>query len=171
MSTPARVCYLDTSVVTAAMVAAENHRAALEYWQELALADASVCFSELLRLKYAHFLRGLPSRLGYATQRTFGLHRWERQSVRENWYRIGWRLFDNLMSQVGHVRETALDRSILDTSNDLMATCNIGSYDTAHVATALAVGATELAAVDGHFSRASHLMTVQRIRDSQPGSP
>jgi predicted nucleic acid-binding protein len=161
---------LDTSVVTAAIVAAENHRAAHEYWQELALADAAICFSELLRLEYAHFLRGLPARLDYTTQRGFGLHHWERQSVRENWYRLGWRLFDDLMSHIGYVREIALDRSILDFSNDLMAACNIGSYDAAHVATALAVGATELAGVDGHFSRVSHLIPVRIVRDSQAAS-
>jgi predicted nucleic acid-binding protein len=105
------VCYIDTSVVTAAIVAAENHRAAQEYWQELALSGASICFSELLRLEYAQFLRGLPSRLDYASQRTFGLHRWERQTVRENWFRLGWRLFEDLMAGVSYVREIALDRS------------------------------------------------------------
>jgi predicted nucleic acid-binding protein len=164
------VCYIDTSVVTAAIVAAENHRAAQEYWQELALSGASICFSELLRLEYAQFLRGLPSRLDYASQRTFGLHRWERQTVRENWFRLGWRLFEDLMAGVSYVREIALDRSILDTSNDLMIACNIGSYDAAHLATAIEAGAIELAAVDGHFTRASHLMSVRLIRDSQTSS-
>jgi predicted nucleic acid-binding protein len=80
-------------------------------------------------------------------------------------------LFDNLMAQANHVREIALDRAILGAANDLMATCNIGSYDAAHVATALAVGATEVAAVDGHFSRVSHLIPVRLIRDPQSASP
>ncbi len=71
------------------------------------------------------------------------------------------------MSEFPRVAEYGLTRTILDASNDLMASCNLGSYDAAHVATALAAGATEIAAVDGHFSRASHLIAVRLIRDPQ----
>lgn len=50
-----------------------------------------------------------------------------------------------------------------------MGTYNLGSYDAAHVVTALEVGASELASVDGDFERVADLITVRIIRDpSQP---
>lgn len=74
------------------------------------------------------------------------------------------------MSEFTLVTEYGLTRTILDSATDLMASCNLGSYDAAHVATALAAGASEIAAVDGHFSRASHLIAVRIIRDPQEAS-
>lgn len=74
------------------------------------------------------------------------------------------------MSGFTLVTEYGLTRTILDSASDLMASCNLGSYDAAHVATALASGATEIAAVDGHFSRVNHLIAVRLIRDPQVAS-
>jgi hypothetical protein len=110
----------------------------------------------------------LPPQLDSETFRSHGLHRWDEQPVRERWYRRGWGQFDNFINQFARVTEIGLSRSILDSTNDLMGSCNLGSYDAAHVATALMFGATEFASVDGHFSRVSHLIAVRLIRDQPP---
>lgn len=163
--------YLDTSVITTALVESiGHHRAALDYCQRLGAERSSVCYSELLRLEYAHFLRVLPAQLDPVTIRTYDLHRWDRLSVRERRFRRGWEQFDTFMSGFTLVTEYGLTRTILDSASDLMASCNLGSYDAAHVATALASGATEIAAVDGHFSRVNHLIAVRLIRDPQVAS-
>jgi predicted nucleic acid-binding protein len=165
------MCYLDTSVVTTALLPSINHHsAALEYCRNVAEQRGSVCFSELLRLEYAQFLRIVPSRLDIATQRAQGVHRWDRQSVRERWFRRGWDQFDGFTEQFARTTEFGITRNILDTAIDLMVSCNLGSYDAAHVATALASGATEIATVDGHFSRVSHLIAVRIVRDPQAAS-
>jgi predicted nucleic acid-binding protein len=170
VSTPAQICYLDTSVITTALVQSINHHSAsLEYCRHAAAEAHTVCFSELLRLEYAHSLRVLPSQLDSATFRLHGLHRWDRQTVRERWYRRGWSQFDEFVNQFVRVIEVGLSRPILDSANHLMGSCNLGSYDAAHAATALAIGATELACVDSHFSRVNHLIAVRLIRD-QPAT-
>jgi predicted nucleic acid-binding protein len=47
--------------------------------------------------------------------------------------------------------EIDLNQRILDTALDLMATYQLKSNDAIHVATALAVGATEIATADADF--------------------
>jgi predicted nucleic acid-binding protein len=143
----------------------EHHRASDAFCQQLFAANTPVYYSDLVRLEYAHFYRGLQSRVDAATRVRFRLHRWDRQSVRARWMAYGFEQFDDLLRQFASAHEVALTRAIVDDARQLMIDYNLNSYDAAHVAAALAVGVPALAAVDGHFVRVASLLTVHIVRD------
>ena len=157
--------YFDTSLITTAAIqpAVEHHEAAISFCERTIAARSSVYFSELMRLEYAQALRALSTTVDEATRRAFRLHRWDQVGVRRQWMEYGSQRLDVFLSQFDWV-EVALDRDAINAARDLMISCNLSSYDAAHVATALSLGITDLAAVDGHFERASHLLTIHTVR-------
>jgi predicted nucleic acid-binding protein len=159
-SNPLEACYIDTSLIVAAVTAGiEHHSAANEFCQRLFRDGATVSFSELVRLEYLHALRqmvGSPNMLSAADKRKHGLQHWgNRRSVRANWLRHGVQQFESLVSQFTRAYEIRLTRGILDNATRIMSECNLDSYDATHVATTLQLGVTDLASIDEHFSRAA----------------
>ncbi|HUG15325.1 MAG TPA: PIN domain-containing protein, partial [Thermomicrobiales bacterium] len=104
-------------------------------------------------------------RLTDSTYREFRLDRWDQIRVRQRWVDYGNDLLEVFLREYRWV-EVALDRDIIDEARQLMVSCNLSSYDAAHVATALSLGITDLAAVDSHFEHAGHLLTVHTIRST-----
>jgi predicted nucleic acid-binding protein len=159
-------CYLDTSLLSAAIVGhSAHHPAAQAFCEHLIAADVPIVVSELVYLEYANFLRTLVGRLPPAVARSHGLHRWERSPpIRERWLGAGMTELDTFMRRFAAVDTLALTQPTIDAARLIMATCNLASYDAAHVVTALSAGASHLAAVDDHFSRAGQFLEVAVIR-------
>lgn len=68
-------CYLDSSVITAALtVGTAHHRASLAFRNRLIADDAIVFFSELTTLEIMQFYRALAGRLDMEAQRRRGLY-------------------------------------------------------------------------------------------------
>ena len=160
-------CYLDTSLITAAMIeSVENHVAARDFCARLVADNATVWISELVRLEYLHFLRLICPKLAPEIIRQYGLNNWHRIGVRRNWIALNMADFDAFMSQFAVAHELALTRGIVDEGQRLMIDLNLPSNDAAHVATALAVATRDIAAIDAHFSRAQGSLTVHIVRDA-----
>jgi predicted nucleic acid-binding protein len=158
--------YLDTSLVTTAMTTdIEQHEAARVYCENLVRQSSAVTFSELLRLEFAHHLRVVVRSLHPQTIRLYGLHRWEREPIRRHWIDTSFNRFETFLSLFADVQEVRLTREIIEYANELMITCNLDSYDAAHVATALATGATRIVTLDRHYERVRHIIDVHIIPD------
>jgi predicted nucleic acid-binding protein len=76
--------------------------------------------------------------------------------------------FEAFISQFYEANEVALDPAIVDDALEIMADCQIGSYDAIHVATARAIGIEHLAAVDADFARVRPLLNVHIVHDPEP---
>jgi predicted nucleic acid-binding protein len=156
--------YFDTSLLTTAVFRPiVHHEAAERFSQDVLLSGRSVYISELIWLEYAHALRSMSSNIDEATQREYHLHRWDLAHVRSRWVNHGVALLRAFLARFD-TYEVPFERHIVDDAIEIMVSCNLSSYDAAHVATALSLGITELAAVDSHFERASHLLTVHTVR-------
>jgi predicted nucleic acid-binding protein len=160
-------CYLDTSTLTTAIFEpVPHHQAALAYCEQLVQSRASIVVSDLVFLEFWHFLRGYSGRVAQPIARAEGLHRWERSvTVPARWMETGTAKLTTFLGRFAHVREEALTRSIIDAAQLLITSHNQPANDAANVITALSSGATQLAAVDGHFDRAASLLQVTILRD------
>jgi hypothetical protein len=124
-SPPIASCYLDTSLTTTAIFTTiEHHQAAAGFCQQLFAFNATIYFSELLRLEYAEFFRRLQERVDAATRSHFRLQRWDLPHVRARWLEHGFRRFEQFINQFAAAREVALTRAIIDDAHRLMATHN-----------------------------------------------
>lgn len=156
--------YFDTSLLTTAIFPpVEHHQAAERFSDNVLRSGASVYISELIWLEYAHALRRMSANIDEVTRREFRLERWDLTHVRHRWIDYGISLLRDFLARFD-TYEVPIERSMMDLALEIMVSCNLSSYDAAHVATALSLGVTDLAAVDGHFERASHLLTVHTIR-------
>jgi len=158
--------YLDTSIVTTALYDNfEFHDAARGFCGSLVRDHHPVCFSELLRLEYAHSLRRIVGTLDPGSLRSLGLHRWERAHVRRRWIDAGFDRFERFIAQFALAQEIALTRETIDYATELMVFHNLDSYDAAHIATALSVGASHIVALDRHYGRVRNIIDVHIIPD------
>jgi predicted nucleic acid-binding protein len=159
-------CYLDTSLLSAAIVNhSAHHAAAAAFCEQLITSGTTVVISELVYLEYANFLRTLVGQLAPGVARAHGLHRWERQpQVRLNWIEVGAGQFETFMRRFAAVEGIALTQPTIIAARRMMAVCNLASYDSVHVVTALSAGVSHLAAVDDHFARARDLLDVIIVR-------
>lgn len=154
-------------MITAALtVGTAHHRASMAFCNRLIADGAIVSFSELTTLEIMQFYRTLAGRLDTEAQRRQDLHHWDtRPHVRATWLERGFVQFQRLTASFDLARAMQLRRQLAVDARALMASCNLPSYDAAHVATALAASMTDLAAVDAHFARAGHLLHVHIVRD------
>lgn len=158
--------YVDTNLITTSLAPGlPHHQAARDVCTSIVNRREAVVFSELLRLEYAQYLRKVPASYDAATLRSLGLHRWEREDVRRRWIDAGFRDFEHFISQFADVQEFVLTREIIDYAAELMIQFNLGSYDAAHVSTALAAGASRIVTLDKQFERARPVIDVHIIPD------
>lgn len=164
---PIESCYADTSLLVTALVSnIEHHQAAIDFCNLLIADGATVYISELVRLEFSNSYRRLIGSLPPDVFREHGLRRWDKSAtVRQRWLDRGKESLEDLVLRFERTLEVQLTRELIDEAHRLMGSHNLQSYDAAHVATAIAAGATDLAAVDGHFERADGLVTVHIVRD------
>ncbi|HUG60954.1 MAG TPA: type II toxin-antitoxin system VapC family toxin [Methylomirabilota bacterium] len=169
MSRPhAASVYLDTSVVSTALISAiPHHNASHRFLAGLVESETTVVFSQILRLEFSQFWFRLPksSYLDAETVRTFQLRAWDRRSaVREQWMTEGVAQFNALLARFPGFAEAPFDLLTWSLGNDLMARYRLRSHDAVHAATALRSGVLDFASVDGDFRRVPNLR-LRLLRD------
>ena len=160
--------YLDTSVVSAASIAAiPHHGACHRFLAELIESEARVVFSQILRLEFSQVWFRLPKSpyLDAEMVRTFRLRAWDRRpAVREQWMAEGATRFTALTTRFHESVEVPFDLPIWSLANELMAHHRLRSHDAVHAATALRSGVLDLASVDADFRRVPNLR-LRLLRD------
>lgn len=161
--------YLDTSLVTAAIIAGIPHSvASAEFCRRLAVEGRPVFFSQILRLEITQAFMNLvnrPGQLPADIQEEFGLAAWnENFLVREGWLRFCIAQLEDFLGQFEEVFELPFTPSIWRRSVGIMALDRLRSHDAIHVATAREYGIISFVTGDDHFLRISDL-EVLLIRD------
>jgi predicted nucleic acid-binding protein len=148
-----------------------HHHAASKYRDALIAQGSTVWYSELLRLEFPQVLVAVgndPRQLSGAVRRRFRLQHWGRlEDVRREWLREGMDQFESFVRRFDEVYEADIDEIIRENALEIMARCQIRSYDAIHASTALAVGCTELVTVDADFIAVHEagIINVRLIRD------
>jgi predicted nucleic acid-binding protein len=164
-SAPILDVYLDTSVITAAIVqGSAHHRAAREYCDALVSSASRVYISRLVRIELLRAIRilaAVPENLPGSVRRRHRMGHWGNDIVvHEQWMRSGIERCEALPGDFIEMYELPLDYPDWDRVAELMAAFHLSSYDAVHVATAFEAGIHTIASVDADYTRVTSLNVV-----------